>query len=231
MQSNPEEPVPADLLLKILKIFPPDEYTKIKFNVPYWIILDVIQELESEKNAFTSKDILQLIKLRKKKKQIKYKLALAASVSEVLDKLAENHLIKEGPKGSYVFETNVSGVLVEFFGSGNRTRRGRLGFAKYMANRTKPAILWYCLCHGNSVQLEAVKKLSAYLGKITQRKVSNSEEWYLTKLVKKGYLKRITAFEFMLIGEFGEKKIFDELLSKYKVFVEPEPLLRDFIQK
>ena len=186
-----------------------------------------MQELESERKAISLAGILQLISSRKQKKQIRRQLALENSVPKVLDKLAESHLIKEEAIGSYVFETNVSGALVEFFGSGNRTRRGRVGLAKYMANRIKPSILWYSLCHSNSIQLKAVEKLSDYLGKITQRKVSNCEEWYLTKLAKKGCLKRVNAFEFKLIDE---KKTFEELISKYKVFIQPEPLLRDFIQ-
>jgi hypothetical protein len=198
-------------MLSILKTFPPDEYLKIRGN--RLKLSKKLCKLSSSRKPFTSKDTAKNI------------------APEIIEKLRKNKLIKEGTEsGSFKFVTDVSRELIEFLGTTNCTRRGRVGFAKYMSHGTKTVILWHCLCYGKSIHLDEVKRITSEFDAITQRKVSNRQEYYLGQLEKGGCLKRVTSCEFQLNVENGEKKIFTKLISGYKTYAQPETLLRDFIQ-
>jgi DNA-binding Lrp family transcriptional regulator len=212
------------LLLAILKIFPPEDYSKLRFLGDYWIILDQMLELELDKKEFCSDELTQQIS---QSKLAKDNSEVVNDVPQVLRKLKTNDLVTKNGRGYYEFYADAPNALREFFGRTMRFRKGRSGFVRYLSWSAKRIILWHCLSHGRSIELEEVSKLLARFLVCTSEECKERCNKYLDRFANKRWLARIETNRYKLADE---QAIFKELFSGYLDFCTPKPTLRDSIR-
>ena len=215
-------------LKRIVLTFPPELYPEIKDGGSYYIVLETMLRLESKTIPLTQGNISQQIKQNEFSKN---KLAAIDNIMPLTRKLELNELLTPEGKDIYKFPENIPRALGEFLGTIPYKRKGRVGFVRHMRNSIGRLILWYALCHPNSIEPEDVKKqlLKIIKGKNDQAKKKKVEsvEKYLNRFIaeRNGYF-RFDA-EKRIFKLANEQKVFDKLYLEYESFIAPRPTLRE----
>lgn len=215
-----------ETMLKILKTFPPEDFSELRFGGRYRIIVDIMICLEIDKQEFTSDDLTFEVS----RKEREEKSELTECVLPVLSKLCLRGLLNKNTKGFYRFSIYATSALAEFFGLTVQSRKGRSGFARYLSKSTKRIILWYCLCHERSIDPDEVSKMLSedFLERPSKELVSTCNK-HLYRFEKRKWLTR-NGLRYKRYKLANETEIFKELLVGYARFSAPRPALKDQIR-
>ena len=185
--------------------------------------------MESKTTPITQGNISQQIKQNESTEDITE--ATTNNIMPVIEKLRLNRLLIKEETDSYKFPENVAKAIGEFLGTIPYKRKGRVGFVRHMRNSIGRLILWYALCHPNSIEPEDVKKQLFKITKgkndQTKKKKVESVEKYLNRFIaeRNGYLRFDSEKRIYKLA--NEQKVFDKLYLEYESFITPRPTLRD----
>ena len=186
--------------------------------------------LESKTIPLTQGSISQQIKQNESSNNT---LAAIDNIMPLLAKLEINKLLTPEGKDIYKFAENVPRSLGEFLGTIPYKRKGRVGFVRYMRNSLGRLILWYALCHPNSIEPKDVKEQLLKIIKVKNDEDKKKKEECINKYLKrfitdrKPYLRLDSKTQIFKLADANEKKVFDELYSDYESFIAPRLTLRE----